>query len=89
MLTPLTSHDHSAFATSLQGEVVSNHDELMSNFFAQADALALGKTPIELRSENVRAPLLLDLTGWPLIAPSACRRWPGSHTLCPPPVSEP
>lgn len=38
----------------LQGEVVSNHDELMSNFFAQADALALGKTPIELRSENVR-----------------------------------
>lgn len=36
-----------------QGEVVSNHDELMSNFFAQADALALGKTPIELRSENV------------------------------------
>ena len=37
----------------MQGEVVSNHDELMSNFFAQADALALGKTPIELRSENV------------------------------------
>ncbi len=37
-----------------QGEVVSNHDELMSNFFAQADALALGKTPVELRSENVR-----------------------------------
>ena len=33
--------------------MVSNHDELMSNFFAQADALALGKTPIELRSENV------------------------------------
>lgn len=32
---------------------MSNHDELMSNFFAQADALALGKTPIELRSENV------------------------------------
>lgn len=25
-------------------EVVSNHDELMSNFFAQPDALALGKT---------------------------------------------
>ena len=37
----------------LQGEVVSNHDELMSNFFAQADALAVGKTPVELRSENV------------------------------------
>ena len=26
---------------------VSNHDELMSNFFAQADALALGKTAEE------------------------------------------
>jgi hypothetical protein len=25
------------------GEVVSNHDELMSNFFAQPDALAYGK----------------------------------------------
>ncbi|XP_039000579.1 glucose-6-phosphate isomerase, cytosolic 2B-like [Hibiscus syriacus] len=27
----------------LKGEVVSNHDELMSNFFAQLDALAYGK----------------------------------------------
>jgi glucose-6-phosphate isomerase len=36
----------------LKGEIVSNHDELMSNFFAQADALAYGKTPDELRSEN-------------------------------------
>ena len=40
-------------AACLQGEVVSNHDELMCNFFAQADALAKGKTAIELRSENV------------------------------------
>ena len=37
----------------MQGEVVSNHDELMCNFFAQADALANGKTPVELRAENV------------------------------------
>jgi glucose-6-phosphate isomerase len=29
----------------LKGETVSNHDELMSNFFAQPDALAYGKTP--------------------------------------------
>lgn len=29
-------------------EKVSNHDELMSNFFAQPDALALGKTVEEL-----------------------------------------
>lgn len=27
----------------LAGEAVSNHDELMSNFFAQPDALAYGK----------------------------------------------
>merc|ERR1711879_667139 len=27
----------------LPGEAVANHDELMSNFFAQPDALALGK----------------------------------------------
>lgn len=27
----------------LAGEIVSNHDELMCNFFAQADALATGK----------------------------------------------
>lgn len=37
----------------LKGEIVSNHDELMSNFFAQPDALAYGKTPDELQSENV------------------------------------
>ena len=37
----------------VQGEVVSNHDELMCNFFAQADALATGKTSVELRAENV------------------------------------
>jgi len=35
------------------GEVVSNHDELMSNFFAQPDALAYGKTQNELRAEGV------------------------------------
>ena len=30
------------------GEVVSNHDELMSNFFAQPDALAYGKVSFML-----------------------------------------
>lgn len=34
-------------------EVVANHDELMSNFFAQPDALAVGKDLDQLRSENV------------------------------------
>lgn len=34
------------------GEPVSNHDELMSNFFAQPDALATGKTADECRAEG-------------------------------------
>eukprot|EP00227_Mantoniella_beaufortii_P020363 CAMPEP_0197580612 /NCGR_PEP_ID=MMETSP1326-20131121/4364_1 /TAXON_ID=1155430 /ORGANISM="Genus nov. species nov., Strain RCC2288" /LENGTH=611 /DNA_ID=CAMNT_0043144395 /DNA_START=127 /DNA_END=1962 /DNA_ORIENTATION=+ len=37
----------------LKGEIVSNHDELMCNFFAQADALAVGKSAVELRAESV------------------------------------
>jgi glucose-6-phosphate isomerase len=36
----------------LKGEIVSNHDELMCNFFAQADALAVGKSAEDLRAEN-------------------------------------
>lgn len=39
------------------GEPVSNHDELMSNFFAQPDALAYGKTLAELEAEGVPAAL--------------------------------
>ncbi|KAK7283351.1 hypothetical protein RIF29_12804 [Crotalaria pallida] len=42
----------------LKGEVVSNHDELMSNFFAQPDALAYGKTADELQKENVSPHLI-------------------------------
>lgn len=38
---------------ALEGEPVSNHDELMSNFFAQPDALAAGKTLAELEDEGV------------------------------------
>lgn len=37
----------------LAKEAVSNHDELMSNFFAQPDALACGKTVAELVAEGV------------------------------------
>lgn len=36
---------------------VSNHDELMSNFFAQPDALAIGTTIDELEKEGVPAAL--------------------------------
>jgi len=44
---------HSQQPIELPGEPVSNHDELMSNFFAQPDALAYGKTAEELRQEGV------------------------------------
>lgn len=37
----------------LDGEPVSNHDELMSNFFAQPDALAFGKTLNDVIQEGV------------------------------------
>ena len=37
----------------VQDYPVSNHDELMSNFFAQPDALACGKSMEELRAEEV------------------------------------
>nr|ABK00065.1 cytosolic glucose-6-phosphate isomerase [Marchantia polymorpha] len=42
----------------LKGEQVSNHDELMCNFFAQADALAYGKTREELVAEKVPEALI-------------------------------
>lgn len=42
----------------LEGEVVNNHDELMSNFFAQPDALAYGKTVEQLQKENVSQNLI-------------------------------
>lgn len=47
----------SSSPVSLAGEPVSNHDELMSNFFAQPDALAYGKTVAELTAEGVPAAL--------------------------------
>jgi glucose-6-phosphate isomerase len=55
--------DFVGFAESQQpihvaGEAVSNHDELMANFFAQPDALALGKTAEELRAEGVTEKLV-------------------------------
>jgi len=31
---------------------IPNHDELMSNFFAQPDALAIGKTAEQLKAED-------------------------------------
>ncbi|EGR28767.1 hypothetical protein IMG5_169030 [Ichthyophthirius multifiliis] len=42
----------------LQGESVSNHEELMSNFFSQPDALACGKILDELKDEKVHEELL-------------------------------
>jgi glucose-6-phosphate isomerase len=43
--------------TFLPGEPVSNHDELMANFFAQPDALAYGKTLNDLVQEGVKQEL--------------------------------
>ncbi|WP_152051065.1 glucose-6-phosphate isomerase [Tautonia marina] len=68
---------------SVEGEPVSNHDELMANFFAQPDALAVGKTSEEVEAEGVPAALVphkvfpgnrpsnvLLLDGW--LNPEAC-----------------
>jgi len=46
----------------ISGEPVANHDELMSNFFAQPDALALGKTESELTQEGVPTNLISHKT---------------------------
>jgi len=46
----------------LPGEIVANHDELMSNFFAQPDALALGKTEEEVRASGVAERLVSHRT---------------------------
>merc|ERR1719401_2443486 len=43
---------------SLPGEPVANHDELMSNYFAQPDALAIGKTAEELKADGVPEKLI-------------------------------
>eukprot|EP01083_Nonionella_stella_P032827 89842_1 len=43
---------------SLEGEEVTNHDELMSNFFAQPDALALGRDEASLAASNTPAELV-------------------------------
>ncbi len=43
---------------ALKGEPVANHDELMANFFAQPDALAVGKTAEQCEAEGV-APALV------------------------------
>ena len=49
---------HSQTPINIPGEPGSNHEELMSNFFAQPDALALGKTYEQLKSEGVPEALL-------------------------------
>jgi glucose-6-phosphate isomerase len=47
----------SQYPVELPNEVVSSQDELMSNFFAQPDALALGKTLEQLDVEGVKEEL--------------------------------
>eukprot|EP00397_Hematodinium_sp_SG-2012_P007288 GEMP01007330.1.p1 GENE.GEMP01007330.1~~GEMP01007330.1.p1 ORF type:complete len:564 (+),score=135.82 GEMP01007330.1:56-1747(+) len=55
----------------LSGEPVSNHDELMSNFFAQPDALAFGKTEEQVIAEGV-SPALVPHKVFPGDIPSIC-----------------
>jgi len=43
---------------TLQDKDVSNHDELMSNFFAQPDALAVGKTEGDCEAEGIPRELI-------------------------------
>jgi glucose-6-phosphate isomerase len=42
----------------VKGAPVANHDELMANFFAQPDALAVGKTADEVRGSGVAEDLV-------------------------------
>ncbi len=44
------------------GEDVTNHDELMCNFFAQPDALAVGKTAEQCRAQGVPEELVPHMT---------------------------
>ncbi|CAM9186835.1 unnamed protein product, partial [Sphacelaria rigidula] len=42
----------------VEGEPICSHDELMANFFAQPDALAMGKPESALRREGCREDLI-------------------------------
>jgi len=44
--------------TKLQACQMKNHQELMCNYFAQADALAMGKTEEEVKAEGITGPLV-------------------------------
>jgi glucose-6-phosphate isomerase len=55
--TKLIPTDFIGFAKSLN-PLGQHHDLLMSNVFAQAEALAFGKTPDELRAENTPEALI-------------------------------
>jgi glucose-6-phosphate isomerase len=81
----------------LRGEAVSNHDELMCNFFAQADALAVGKSSEDLRAEAVPEAYIPHKTFSGGCAPRSRGRLP-VRSLCalrpaappsPPPASSP
>jgi len=49
---------HSQHDLCVDDEELSSHDELMANFFAQPDALALGKTADEVRAEGTKEELV-------------------------------
>jgi glucose-6-phosphate isomerase len=59
--TKLIPCDFIGFCTS-QNPIGDHHDKLMSNFFAQAEALAFGKTAEACRAEGVAEPLVAHKT---------------------------
>jgi glucose-6-phosphate isomerase len=59
--TKLVPCDFIGFCRS-QNPLGDHHDKLMSNFFAQTEALAFGKTADEVRAEGVRGPLVAHRT---------------------------
>lgn len=65
----------------LEGEPVQNHDELMSNFFAQPDALALGKTAEALAAEGCKESLIPHKT-FPGDRPSLSLLLPEASPIC-------
>jgi len=47
---------------NIDGEILSSHDELMANFFAQPDALAIGKSAEKVRAEGTPEELVKHKT---------------------------
>ena len=61
--TKLIPTDFIGFKEALYGNK-DHHDKLMSNFFAQTEALLMGKTPVQVKTEFARRYTRLTLHRW-------------------------